>query len=131
MDRTRFLLRTSAIYAFIGVMIGSHMAGSGDYVFRAIHAHILVVGWLSLFSFAIFYRLFSIPASSVLAKIHVWTSFLGTFGLTVGMWLYYANPIPNLATFNLLFFIIGGSVLFLGFFAFLLIAFVHGKHIHE
>lgn len=75
MDRTRFFIRTSAIYALVGAFIGSHMAGGGGLQLSAIHAHILVVGWLSLFAFGVFYKVFPIPKESKLAAAHVWTSF--------------------------------------------------------
>lgn len=131
MDRTKLLIRFSAIYALIGAFIGSHMAGSGDYAFRPLHAHILLVGWLSLFAFGVYYRIFSIPKSSVLSKIHVWSAVIGSFGLTVGMWLYFVKPIAGIETVNLLFFIIGGSVLLISFAVFAIMTFVQGGFIRE
>jgi hypothetical protein len=131
MDRTRLLIRMSAVYALIGTFIGSHMAGAGDYAYRPIHAHILLVGWLSLFAFGVYYRIFSIPKSSVLAKVHVWSSILGSFGLTVGMWLYFVKPIEGIETVNLLFFIIGGSILLIAFVVFALMTFVQGHLVRE
>lgn len=131
MDRTRFLVKTSAVYAFIGAFIGSHMAGGGGLQLSAIHAHILVVGWLSLFAFAMFYKVFPIPKDSKLATAHVWSSFIGVFGLTLGMWLYYTNPIPGLETFSTVFFIVGGTILLIAFVLFLVIAFKHSKFITE
>ncbi|MBM7551929.1 hypothetical protein [Thalassobacillus pellis] len=131
MDRTRFFIRVSAIYALIGAFIGSHMAGSGGYEFRAVHAHILVVGWLSLFAFAIYYKVFQIPKTSKLATFHVWTAFIGSIGLTAGMWLYYVQPFAGSETFNLVFFIVGGSILMISFFLFAIMTFVHGKFITE
>lgn len=131
MDRTNFLVKTSAIYALIGAFIGSHMAGSGGYVFQAIHAHILVVGWLTLFAFAIYYRVFTIPKNSKLAFLHVWTAFLGTFGLTSGMWLYYMAPINGMETFNMIYFIAGGSTLLVCFIIFAIMVFKQSKWIRE
>ncbi|QQZ08618.1 hypothetical protein [Heyndrickxia vini] len=131
MDRTKLLLRMSALYGVIGAVLGSHMAASNAYAFRPVHAHILVVGWLSLFAFAIYYRVFSIPKKSVLATIHIWTAIVGSFGLTVGMWLYNMKPIKGIETFNLLFFIIGGSLLIICFIVFLLMTFIQGRHLGE
>ncbi|MDV2684095.1 hypothetical protein RYX56_06910 [Alkalihalophilus lindianensis] len=127
MSRTKFLLRTSAIYALIGTFMGSHMAGAGSMLLRAIHAHILVVGWLSLFAFAIFYRVYPIPKNSKLATIQVWTAFIGAFGLTSGMYIYYIKPdfIPEIV--QLLFYIIGGTVLVVSFILFTVMTFVHSK----
>lgn len=131
MDRTRFLVRVSAIYALIGAFIGSHMAGAGGYEFRAVHAHILVVGWLSLFAFAIYYKVFSIPKKSVLATTQIWTAFIGSIGLTAGMWLYYVKPFGGMDTFNLIFFIVGGSILMVSFIVFAIMTFVQGNYISE
>ncbi|MCK0471210.1 hypothetical protein [Halalkalibacter sp. APA_J-10(15)] len=123
MNRTKLLLRFSAVYAVIGVFIGGHMAGAGSYMFRAIHAHILVVGWLSLFAFAAFYALFKIPKSSKLAAVHVWTALIGSFGLTAGMWVYNFNPDEVL---TLIFYIIGGTVLMVSFVVYAIMTFVFG-----
>ncbi|UOQ95227.1 hypothetical protein MUO14_10020 [Halobacillus shinanisalinarum] len=131
MDRTRFFVRVSAIYALIGAFMGSHMAGGGGYQLTAVHAHILVVGWLSLFAFAIYYKVFSIPKDSKLAKVHVWTSFLGVLGLTTGMWLYFTKPFGDMGTFNTVFFIVGGTILLIAFVVFAIMVFVHGKFISE
>ncbi|WP_096202572.1 hypothetical protein [Bacillus sp. FJAT-45350] len=131
MNRSKILLQTSAIYAVIGVFLGGHMAGAGSYLFRAIHAHILVVGWLSLFAFAIFYSLYYIPKSSILAKVHVWTSFIGTLGFIAGMWAYYFKPEFLSEVAQLVFFIAGGTILMIGFFAFAILVFVHGRAITD
>jgi hypothetical protein len=131
MDRTKFLIRAAAIYGVVGAFLGSHMAGSGAYAFRDVHAHVLVVGWLSLFAFAIFYRVFKIPKNSKLAMIHVWTAILGSFGLTVGMWLYYTKPISGIDTINLIFFIVGGSLLLICFIVFFIMTWVQGRYITE
>ncbi|CDQ18686.1 hypothetical protein BN982_00963 [Halobacillus karajensis] len=131
MDRTRFFIRVAAIYALIGAFMGSHMAGGGGLQLSAIHAHILVVGWLSLFAFGIYYKVFSIPKKSKLATAHVWTAFFGVFGLTAGMWLYYTQPIPGMNTFNTIFFIVGGTILLIAFVLFAIMTFIHGKLISE
>ncbi|MGP4076197.1 hypothetical protein [Halobacillus sp. K22] len=131
MDRTRFFVRVSAIYALIGAFMGSHMAGGGGLELSAIHAHILVVGWLSLFAFAIYYKVFSIPKDSKLSLIHVWSSFIGVLGLTVGMWLYYTQPIEGMGAFNTVFFIVGGTILLIAFVVFAIMTFVYGKVLSE
>ncbi len=107
--------------------MGSHMAGAGSMMLRAIHAHILVVGWLSLFAFAIFYRVYAIPKHSKLATLHVWTAFFGSFGLTAGMYIYYMKPEFIPATVQLLFYIIGGTILVVSFIVFTIMTFVYGK----
>ncbi|KAB7705393.1 hypothetical protein F9802_14945 [Bacillus aerolatus] len=121
------LVRTAAIFGFIGAMMGSHMAGAGSYAFRPIHAHILVVGWLSLFAFAAFYRMYSVPRKSKLAGAHVWSAIIGTIGLTSGMWLYTVKPFDLPETFTTVFYIVGGTILLISFLLFVFVAFKYGK----
>lgn len=120
------LLRASAIFGVIGAFLGSHMAGAGSYAFSAIHAHILVVGWLSLFSWGIFYRLYRVKTPR-LAAFHVWSAIIGTAGLTFGMYLYYFQPFGLPATFNTVFFIVGGTTLLVSFIVFLPLTFLLEK----
>jgi len=116
------LIRLSAIFGIIGAYLGSHMAGAGSYAFRPIHAHILVVGWLSLFSWGVFYRLFTIKFPK-LANLHGWTAMIGAIGLTVGMWLQFMQPFGINETFSLIFYIVGGSTLLLSFALFVVVTF--------
>jgi len=122
---SKILLRFSAIFALIGAFIGSHMAGASTFEFLSVHAHILVVGWLSLFAFAVFYKVF-VPANKKLAAFHVWTAIIGSIGLTVGMWFRYVGPfgIDKGGSFSLIFFIVGGTILLISFVAFLLLTFM-------
>ncbi|OFL46398.1 hypothetical protein HMPREF2767_05155 [Nosocomiicoccus sp. HMSC067E10] len=114
---SKTLLRFSAAFGLMGAFMGAHMAGSGGYELRPIHAHILVVGWLSLFSFAIYYRVFH-QKESFLAKLHVWTAIIGTVGLTLGMWFQFVNPFSFPDTVSLIIYIIGGSVLLISYILF-------------
>jgi len=116
------LIRLSAIFGIIGAYLGSHMAGAGSYAFRPIHAHILVVGWLSLFSWGVFYRLFTVKFPK-LAILHGWTAMIGAIGLTVGMWLQFMQPFGINETFSLIFYIVGGSTLLLSFALFVAVTF--------
>src|SRR5699024_3454125 len=85
------LLRFSALFALVGAFLGSYMAGACWFEFKTLHADTLVVGWLSLFAWAVFYKVF-IPAKTIVATLHVWTAIIGSIGLTVGMWFSYLRP---------------------------------------
>ncbi|HBT73525.1 MAG TPA: hypothetical protein DEB37_15130 [Lysinibacillus sp.] len=117
------LIRLAAIFAFIGTYLGSHMSGSGSYEYRPIHAHILLVGWLSMFAWGIFYRAFKVKSQKLVA-IHGWTAILGVLGLTVGMWFYNINPFNFSSTFTLIFFIVGGTTLLISFALFIIVTFM-------
>lgn len=117
-----WLIRAAAVFGLIGAALGAHMAGSGSYQLRPIHAHILVVGWLSLFSWGVYYRLFCIRAQK-LAALHTYTALIGTIGLTSGMWLEFLKPFPLPDIITLLVYIIGGSILLISFILFFLTTF--------
>ncbi|NMO94634.1 hypothetical protein [Paenibacillus lemnae] len=114
------LIRLAAIFGFIGTFIGSQMAGEMDYAMRPIHAHILLAGWLSVFAWGIFYKVYTIKYKKMVA-VHGILSIVGSIGLTVGMWMYNFNPFNLNETFVLIFFIVGGSLLLLAFLLFVLI----------
>lgn len=118
------LLRFSAIFALIGAFLGSHMAGAGSLAFRPIHAHILVVGWLSLFAWAVYYKVFYRKISR-LARFHVWSAIIGSIGLTVGMWFQFVNPLHLPNGFTLILYIVGGTILLISYILFLILTFVH------
>lgn len=117
---SRLLLILSGVFGLIGAILGAHMAGSGSYAFRPVHAHSLVVGWLSLFCWAIFYKVFQ-PKSPFLTALHVWSAAAGSIGLTLGMWLYMVQPfeLPQLLT--LILYIGGGVTLLISFACFFIL----------
>ena len=120
--RNLLLLRFSAIFSVIGAVLGAHMAGAGSYAFRPIHAHILVVGWLTLFAWAVYYEVFTVK-SKKLAVWHTWTAIIGTTGLVVGMWLNFLQPFNISNGFSLVFYIGGGVTLLISFVLFLITTF--------
>lgn len=112
------LLRFAAIFGFIGTLIGSIMSGQMEYSLRPIHAHALLVGWLSAFAWGIFY--YVVPMKKIiLVKIHSLCGMIGAIGLTLGMYLYYVDHsgLPEVVT--LVAFIVGGSILLIAFFLFM------------
>ncbi|MFJ7669383.1 hypothetical protein ACIQXI_20135 [Lysinibacillus sp. NPDC097195] len=117
------LIRLAAIFALVGTYLGSHMSGSGSYEFRPIHAHVLLVGWLSMFAWGIFYRAFKVKSQKLVA-LHGWSAIIGVFGLTLGMWFYNINPFNFSHTFTLIFFIVGGTTLLISFALFIVVTFM-------
>jgi len=125
-NSSRTLLRFSALFAVIGASLGAHMAGSDSYAFRPIHAHILVVGWLSLFAWAVYYKVFNTKVS-MLTRLHVWSAIIGSIGLTAGMWLQFLKPFSLPDVFTLIFYIAGGTILLISFILFFLLTLLHSE----
>lgn len=120
------LIRFAAIFGIIGTVIGSKMSGDMDYSLRPIHAHILLVGWLSVFAWGIFYKVYKIKYKKLVA-IQSLLGMVGAVGLTFGMWMYNLNPFNLSETFVMIFFIVGGTLLLLAFILFAIITFVIEK----
>ena len=108
------LIRFAAIFGLIGTFLGSKMSGDMDYSIRPIHAHVLLVGWLSVFAWGIFYSIYTVKYK-VLVTIQSILAMTGAFGLSFGMWMYNLNPFNLNETFVMIFFIVGGSLLLLAF----------------
>ncbi|RWR13554.1 hypothetical protein [Siminovitchia fortis] len=123
-------IRIAAIFGLIGTVMGSHMAGSGSYAFRPIHAHILLVGWLSMFAWGAFYRMFEVRAEK-LVTFHGWTAIIGSIGLTAGMWFQFIQPFGVNKIFSLIFYIAGGSILLLSFALFIIVTFLTEKEVKQ
>ena len=102
------------------------MAGSGSYAFRPIHAHILLVGWLSMFAWGVFYRIYKVRAKKLIS-VQGWTAIIGAIGLTSGMWLQFMQPFDINATISLILYIVGGTILLISFALFVLITFLTEK----
>ncbi|MFC6331033.1 hypothetical protein ACFP56_00245 [Paenibacillus septentrionalis] len=120
------LIRYAALFGIIGTYIGSKMSGEMDYSLRPIHAHILLVGWLSVFAWGIFYKNYKVKYKK-LVTLHGWLAILGSLGLTFGMWMYNLNPFQLNDTFVMVLFIVGGSLLLLAFLLFAIITFCTEK----
>lgn len=112
------LIRFAAIFGLIGTLVGSIMSGQMDYSLRPIHAHALLVGWLSAFAWGIFYYVVPIK-KLILVKIHSLLGMVGAFGLTSGMYLYYVDGMGLPEGLRLVYFIVSGSILLIAFFVFM------------
>ena len=67
----RFML-TAAILAVLGMCFGIWMGINGEATFNyaPVHAHINLVGWVSMFLFGLWYRAHPAAAAGTLAQVH-------------------------------------------------------------
>lgn len=116
------LIRFAAIFGLFGTFLGSQMSGNMDYSLRPIHAHMLLVCWLSVFAWGIFYKVYRVKFKK-LVTTHSLLAMFGSFGLTFGMWMYNLNPFNLNETFVMIVFIVGGTLLLLAFLLFVFVTF--------
>ena len=63
-------LRVAVIYVLLGVTLGIGMAGSHNYAFAPVHAHLNLLGWASMALFGLWYRSAPAAGETRLAKVH-------------------------------------------------------------
>src|SRR5215203_1736085 len=91
MKASTLSFRTAVLLGLVGMSWGITMGISHDHSTMPAHAHLNLLGWVSLFLFGVYYRLH--PATDVgrlaLAQIATWA--LGTVVMTVGVAAIHAG----------------------------------------
>src|SRR4051794_39337569 len=83
--------RAAVLMAIAGMIWGLAMAIGEDHSTMPAHAHLNLLGWVSLFLFGVYYHLH--PALDVdrLARLQVWVWIAATAILTVGVALVHSG----------------------------------------
>jgi hypothetical protein len=97
----------AVVLAFAGMVWGLVMAISGDHSVMPAHAHLNLLGWVSLFLFGIFYHLHPAVDGGRLAIRQVWVWIVATIAQAVGVGLVHSghnsgDPIAAIASIVLL-----------------------------
>lgn len=87
MDR-KFLM-TAFGYGIIGLALGIYMGISENHGQLVTHAHIMLLGFLVSFVYAVCYKLWLIEQPGAMRTAQYWTHQVGTLGLTIGLFLLY------------------------------------------
>lgn len=95
--------RAACLFAIAGIGMGVGMGASHDHTLMPVHAHLNLLGWVSLFLFGVYYRLHPALETRTLALVQVGLWSAGTVLLTVavaGLHLGYAafEPLAALAS---------------------------------
>jgi cbb3-type cytochrome oxidase subunit 1 len=99
----RWFLRIAVIYALVAMLLGITMGMREDFTQAPTHAHLNLVGWVSMALYALVYRQYPEAAKSRLALLHFWVANIGAVLLAVGIYTQMAG-MPSLV-----FIVISGS----------------------
>ena len=77
-----YFLRLAVVFALIGVGLGYWMGATHQFLLSPVHAHVNLLGWVSMFLYGLFYRAAPAAASGPLPLIH---AVLATLGLPLMM----------------------------------------------
>ncbi|HEY8048662.1 MAG TPA: hypothetical protein VIE63_05765 [Ramlibacter sp.] len=69
---SNWYFRIAMLWILAGVILGNIMGASGDHSMFPLHAHINLLGWVTMSIFAFFYRLYPAAAATTLAKVQFW-----------------------------------------------------------
>jgi len=70
-------LKIGVLYFILSMGLGMYMSMAKDYVLAGVHAHVNLIGWLSMAVSGLIYILFPRADNSALAKWHFWLMNLG------------------------------------------------------
>lgn len=69
---SNWFLRLAVLYLVVGVTLGIVMGATQDHSLYPVHAHLNLLGWVSLALFGLFYRAIPAAAGGRLARAHFW-----------------------------------------------------------
>jgi hypothetical protein len=84
-------MRAAALYALAGMALGIHMASSHDHSQMPTHAHLILLGWVSMALYGLFYRAFGVTEETKLMMAHKWLSHLGLIGMVVALFIMFSG----------------------------------------
>jgi predicted cobalt transporter CbtA len=83
--------RGAVLMVIAGMIWGIAMGISQDHSTLPAHAHLNLLGWVSLFLFGIYYHLHPAIDHSGLASLQVWIWIAGTIIMTIGVGLVHSG----------------------------------------
>lgn len=110
-SRSRTWFRLAAVYFAIGVMLGVAMGASGDHSLFAVHAHVNLLGWVSMALFGIIGTVHPSVTEGRAAAVQFWMYNVGVPVMLGALTLRhkgFASVEPLIGVASLL---VGGSVL--------------------
>ncbi len=91
MTASSLSFRAAVIAVVVGMAWGIQMAMTKDHSAMPAHAHLNLLGWVSLFLFGIYYRLHPALDRARTALVQVWAWIAGTVVMTVGIALLHTG----------------------------------------
>jgi len=85
MKASALSFKTAVVFALLGMGMGIAMAMARDHAVMPAHAHLNLLGWVSLFLFGLYYRLNPALDVSRLALVQVGVWSFGTVVLTIAV----------------------------------------------
>lgn len=119
---SNIFLRLSVLFVVLGVSLGYWMGATHNFTVSPVHAHINLLGWVSMFLYGLFYRVFPDAAAGLLPKIHLALAAIGLPVMMVGLTVQLL-AIPSLMAYVPPMMIVGPTLVLLGMLVWAVIVF--------
>ena len=116
MTLSRAFLLTALLYALVGMALGIHMGIAHDFAAAPVHAHVNLVGWVTLALYGLVHRAYPAMATSRLAWIQFGLAEVGAIVFPIGIAISIFHEKPLVA-------ILGSLAVILALALFLVMAF--------
>ncbi|WCL53232.1 hypothetical protein [Gimibacter soli] len=83
--------KLGALYGLIGIALGVYMGASHDHSQMPTHAHLNLLGFVSMMLFGGYYRLHPAANHTMLARMHFWLSNIGLWMMIVGLFVMFSG----------------------------------------
>lgn len=114
-------VKLAVVYFIIAILLGLAMGIMQNFSFTSVHAHLNLLGWVSLALFGIIYHCYPQAADTALAKAHFW---LHNIGLPIMQGSLFISILTNTSSLTPLT-IIGSLLIIIGAVLFLINIFRH------
>ncbi|HEV2082095.1 MAG TPA: hypothetical protein VGR32_06530 [Brevundimonas sp.] len=115
-------LRLAVVFILIGVGLGYAMGATHDFTLSPVHAHINLLGWVSMFLYGLFYRALPGAALGALPRVHAVLAILGLPIMMIGLTIQLL-AVPSLMGVVPPMMIAGPTLIVLGMVVFAVIVF--------
>lgn len=95
-DVDRYFIGLGVVAALLGMGLGIWMSIFNDYLLMPLHAHINLVGWVSLALFGLAYRT-GLARNDGWAVVHFWLAFAAVVIFSVGIFISLITERPKIA----------------------------------
>lgn len=85
MGMGKTFIKIAAVYFSIGVLLGMTMGMIHDFRLTSLHAHVNLLGWVSMAIFGIIYSIYPSVSTTKLAKTHFWLHNIGLPIMMIGL----------------------------------------------
>lgn len=122
MKLSNLFLRLAVLFVLTGVGLGYWMGMTHQFLLSPVHAHINLLGWVSMFLYGLFYRIVPEAGSGVLATAHAVLAILGLPVMMIGLTIQLL-AVPSLMALVPPMMIAGPTMVVLGMVAFAAVVF--------